>query len=213
MCKRIIVSHMCKRILDSNFISVNIDEISIFLKIAPNFTYVARSRGMSHMSAMFNFEFSTSITCPFKGPSFSFEWGVMNFESTTAIFLWPPYLMIKNFMTPPFGATMLKKHVIPNARSAEKICIFGAISLNKISSKICSHPIISWLFLWPPLFLMKKFCDPPAFSWPPYSEENDSPLKCYILIKTLSQSDIWLQRYEHSLKFKNKEKHWNLSLL
>ena len=27
-----------------------------------------------------------------------------------------------------------------------------------------------------PLFLMKKFCDPPAFSWPPYSEENDSPL-------------------------------------
>ena len=23
---------------------------------------------------------------------------------------------------------------------------------------------------------MKKFCDPPAFSWPPYSEENDSPL-------------------------------------
>ena len=28
-----------------------------------------------------------------------------------------------------------------------------------------------------PVFLMKKFCDPPpAFSWPPYSEENDSPL-------------------------------------
>ena len=23
---------------------------------------------------------------------------------------------------------------------------------------------------------MKKFCDPPAFSWPPYLEENDSPL-------------------------------------
>ena len=41
--------------------------------------------------------------------------------------------------------------------------------------------------LWPPyhdliifvtpLFFMKKFYDPPTFSWPPYSVENDSPLK------------------------------------
>ena len=30
------------------------------------FVYVTRSRGMSHMSAIFNFEFSTLITCPFK---------------------------------------------------------------------------------------------------------------------------------------------------
>ena len=28
-------------------------------------------------------------------------------------------------------------------------------------------------------------------------------LKCYISIQTPSQSDIWLQRFEHSLKFKN----------
>ena len=37
-----------------------------------------------------------------------------------------------NFMT---GATMLKKYVIPNARSAENMH-FGAISLNKIFIKI-----------------------------------------------------------------------------
>ena len=59
---------------------------------------------------------------------------------------------------------------------AQKICIFGAISLNKIFIKICSHPKISWLFLWPPISL-EKILWPPAFSWPPpYSEENDSPL-------------------------------------
>ena len=27
---------------------------------------------------------------------------------------------------------------------------------------------------------MKKFYDPPAFSWPPYSGENDSPLMALI---------------------------------
>ena len=59
-------------------------------------------------------------------------------------------------------------------RVARKICIFGAISLNKIFIKICSHPIISWFFVTP-LFLMKKFCDPQLFHAPPYSEENDSP--------------------------------------
>ena len=30
------------------------------------FSYVTRSRGMSHMSAIFNFDFSTNITCPFE---------------------------------------------------------------------------------------------------------------------------------------------------
>ena len=38
-------------------------------------------------------------------------------------------------------------------------------------------------------------------------------LKCYILIQTLSQLDIWLWRYEYSLKFKNNVKHKNLSPL
>ena len=31
-------------------------------------------------------------------------------------------------------------------------------------------------------------------------------LKCFILIQTLSQSDIWLWRYKHFLKFKNNKK-------
>ena len=30
------------------------------------FLYVTQSRGMSHMSATFNFDFSLLITCPFK---------------------------------------------------------------------------------------------------------------------------------------------------
>ena len=32
-------------------------------------------------------------------------------------------------------------------------------------------------------------------------------LKCYMLIQTPSQSDIWLQRYEQFFKFKNNVKH------
>ena len=87
-------------------------------------------------------------------------------ESNSAIFLWLLYLGIRTFMTPS-GATMLKNHATPNARRVEwktmetpmragwKICIFGAISLNKIFIKIHSHPIISWFFVTP-LFLMKK---------------------------------------------------------
>ena len=69
----------------------------------------------------------------------------MNFRKYLGnIFVTPPDLMIKNFMTPPpFGATMLKKHVTPNARSAENMHFIGAISLNKIFSKICRAPIIS----------------------------------------------------------------------
>ena len=33
--------------------------------------------------------------------------------------------MIKNFMTHPFGATMSKKHVTPNERSAENMHFWG----------------------------------------------------------------------------------------
>ena len=35
-------------------------------------------------------------------------------------------------------------------------------------------------------------------------------LKCYILIQTPSQSDIWLRRYEYSFKLKNNVKYKNL---
>ena len=61
-------------------------------------------------------------------------------------------------------------------RVAQKIRIFGAISLNKIFIKICSHPKISWFFLWPPYFSWKNSVTPQLFHGPPYSEENDSPL-------------------------------------
>ena len=76
-------------------------------------------------------------------------------------------------------------------RIARKICILGAISLNKIFIKICSHPIISWFFLWPPLFLMKKFCDPHSFFMPPpYSEENDSPLLLLVYLGAVAYISV-----------------------
>ena len=57
---------------------------------------------------------------------------------------------------------------------AWKICIFVAISLDKIFSKIYGHPIL-WLFLWSPIF-QEKMLWHPAFFMTPYSKENDSPL-------------------------------------
>ena len=56
-----------------------------------------------------------------------------------------------------------------------KICIFGNISLNKFLSKICRHPLISWLFLVTRYFSWKKILWPPGFSWSPYLKDNDSP--------------------------------------
>ena len=38
-------------------------------------------------------------------------------------------------------------------------------------------------------------------------------LKGFILLNTLSQPNVWLQRYEHFLKFTNPVKHKNLSSL
>ena len=46
-----------------------------------------------------------------------------------------------------------------------------------------------------------------------FSNKSLVHLKCYILIPTSSQSDIWLQRYEHFFEFKNNVKHKNLSPL
>ena len=43
---------------------------------------------------------------------------------------------------PPPEAAMLKKHVTLT-RVTRKICLLGAISLNKIFSKICGYPITS----------------------------------------------------------------------
>ena len=83
------------------------------------------------------------------GHHFLWNRGVMNFRKYGNIFVTPPIWWSK-ILWPPFGATMLKKHVTP-MRVAQKIFFFGAISLNKIFIKICSHPKIS-IFLWPPYF-------------------------------------------------------------
>ena len=83
----------------------------------------------------------------------------------------PPYLMIKKiYDPPPPRATMLKKY----ARSMENMH-FGAISLNKIFIKICSHPIISWFFLWPTPISHEKFCDPQLFHGPPIRKKMIAP--------------------------------------
>ena len=42
---------------------------------------------------------------------------------------------------------------------------------------------------------MKKFYDPPAFSWPPYSVENDSPLR--LVRMTFIEFNILNLSYKH----------------
>ena len=63
-------------------------------------------------------------------------------------------------------------------RVARKICILETTLCNKIFIEICSHPIISWFFYYPPIS-HENILWPPAFSWPPYSEDNDSPLESF----------------------------------
>ena len=103
---------------------------------------------------------------PLGGLPFSLEWGVINFRKYLANIFWPLLFDDQKFYDPPPGATMLKKCVTPNARSVENMH-FGAISLNKIFIKICSHPIISWFFLWPPIS-HEKILWTPSFSMPPH---------------------------------------------
>ena len=63
----------------------------------------------------------------------------MNFWKYLGNIFVTPYLMIKNFTTPP--ATILKKNVTPNARSAEYMQ-FGGYYIKQNFIKICRHPII-----------------------------------------------------------------------
>ena len=62
-------------------------------------------------------------------------------------------------------------------RVAQKICILGAVSLNKIFSlKFVAIQKSLDFFVTPP-FLMKQFCDPPAFSCPrPFRKRLIAPL-------------------------------------
>ena len=104
-----------------------------------------------------------------RGPPFSSEWGAMNFQKyldNIFVSLWPPIWWSKMLWSPPppSRATMLKKHVTPNARSTENMH-FGDYSLNNTFIKICSHPIISWFFCDPHISY-KKFCHPQLFHDP-----------------------------------------------
>ena len=80
---------------------------------------------------------------------------------------------------------------------AWKICIIGAISLNKIFIKICSHPIISWFFVTTTISC-EKILWPPAFSWPPYLEENDTPkltwFSAVFIDNQCTYTSYWLTR-------------------
>ena len=59
-------------------------------------------------------------------------------------------------------------------RVAQKICILGAISLNKIELKFVAIQK-SLDFFVTPLFLMKKICDPQLFHGPPIRKKMIAP--------------------------------------
>ena len=79
--------------------------------------------------------------------------------------------------------------------------------MNKILIKICSHPIISWVFCDPPIS-DENILWPPAFSCPPpppppHLEENDSPgpwrfwwtTYCWIMKKKMKKFCAPLPRF------------------
>ena len=49
----------------------------------------------------------------------------MDFRKYLGTILWPPLFDDQKFNDPPSGATMLKKHVTPNALSAENMHFWG----------------------------------------------------------------------------------------
>ena len=87
-------------------------------------------------------------------------------------------------------------------RVAWKICILGAISLDKIFIKLCSHLISLDFFCDPLYFSWKNSVTPPAFSWPPYLEENDSPLHCsYDILSKFNRGMAYILSLYHFTKF------------
>ena len=86
--------------------------------------------------------------------------------------------MIKKFYDPPSGATMLKKHVTPNARSAENMHFWGYFIEQNFHLKFVAIQK-SLDFFVTPYFSWKNFVTPPASLCPPHSEENDSPLTSF----------------------------------
>ena len=116
------------------------------------------------------------------GHHFLWNRGVMNFQKylSNSFVTFP--IWWSKMLWPPSRATVFKKHVTPNA--AWKICVLGAISLNKIFIKICSHPIISWFFD-PPISHEKILWPPSFFMPPPHLEGNDSPLSTVVDRKSI----------------------------
>ena len=112
----------------------------------------------------------------------------MNFQKYLSNIFVTPLFDDQKFYDPPSGATMLKKHVTPNARSAENMHFWGYFT-EQIFIKICSHPIISC----DPPISHEKILWPPAFSWPPYLEENDSPLDGWMGLEfTKDLQGLWI---------------------
>ena len=87
------------------------------------------------------------LCCPRKtrwlgGHHFLWNGGVMNFRKYLSnIFVTPPFDDQKFY--DPLRSYNVEETCNPPMRVAQKICIFGAILLNKIFIKICSHPKIS----------------------------------------------------------------------
>ena len=72
-----------------------------------------------------NGHFGKVIAGKLRGPPFSLEWGVINFRKYHSNIFVTPLFDDQKFYDPPLGATMLKKHVTPNARSAENMHFWG----------------------------------------------------------------------------------------
>ena len=109
------------------------------------------------------------------GHHFLWNGGAWISKSALAIFLWPPHLMIKNFMTPP-PELQCWRNMYPPMCVAWKICNLRAISLNQIFIKICNHPIISWFFWGPPYFSWKNSVTPSFFMTPSIQKKMIAPL-------------------------------------
>ena len=135
-------------------------------------------------------------SCDLGGHHFLWNRGVMNFRKYLGnIFVTPPIWRSKILWPPPFGATMLKKHVTPNARSAENMHFFVLFHWTKFSSKFVAIQK-SLDFFVTPLFLMKKFCDPPSFFMaPPIRKKMITPYAYKQawdpLQNSLTQISIW----------------------
>ena len=73
------------------------------------------------------------------------------------IFVTPLFNDQKFYIPTTSGPTVLKKYgdCNPNVHSAKNMH-FGGYFIEQNFCKLCGHPKMSWLFLWPPIFYFKK---------------------------------------------------------